>query len=193
MNLFYYSTIPVTSGPDHEPRFVAFNRAEEENDAALKTIRRWAWTTLPNKIKEQTADAALLAKLRASFEELFRYDEHGVPRVWKSEDDLDGVFKKAKDVVSTVVLLCQLAARSITDSRPHLHLREDRTDGFFPPPRQHPPQRRPPAPFPSPQLSRRVPLHRPAGPHLGDQATGHNLSIPTRRRCLLRRVQAIGR
>lgn len=77
-----------------------FNCTEEESDAALKTIRRRAWTTLLNKVKEHTADAALLAKLRASFEERFRYDEQGVPRVWKPEDDLDGVFKKAKDVVS---------------------------------------------------------------------------------------------
>jgi len=37
-------------------------------------------------------------KLRAYFEELFRYDEHGVPRVWKPSDDIDGAFKKAKDV-----------------------------------------------------------------------------------------------
>jgi protein SEY1 len=50
---------------------------------------------------EYLADAAVLEKLRASFERLFRYDEHGVPRVWKPEDDLDGSFKKAM-VASTV-------------------------------------------------------------------------------------------
>jgi hypothetical protein len=80
--------------------FAAFNCTEEENDEALKTLRRRAWTALLNKIREHTADAALLAILRASFEERFRYDEHGVPRVWKPEDDIDGVFKKAKDIVS---------------------------------------------------------------------------------------------
>jgi hypothetical protein len=72
----YYSNAAVTRGPDLDS--VAFNSTEEENDTALKTIRRRAWTTLLDKIKEHTADAALLAKLRASFEELFRYDEHGV-------------------------------------------------------------------------------------------------------------------
>jgi hypothetical protein len=31
------------------------------------------------------------------FEERFRYDEHGVPRVWRPDDDIDGAFKHAKD------------------------------------------------------------------------------------------------
>jgi Root hair defective 3 GTP-binding protein (RHD3) len=35
----------------------------------------------------------LTVELRASFEELFRYDEHGVPRIWKLEEDLDRVPK----------------------------------------------------------------------------------------------------
>jgi protein SEY1 len=61
--------------------------------------------TLLNKIKDHTATAALLTKLRASFEERFRYDEHGVPRVWKSEEDLDSILKKAKDVVNTAIPL----------------------------------------------------------------------------------------
>jgi len=38
-----------------------------------------------------------LAKLRASFEDSFRYGANGAPRVWKPEDDIDGVFKKARD------------------------------------------------------------------------------------------------
>ena len=113
------------------PRLTAFNCTEEENDSALKTIRRRAWTSLLNKIKEHTADAALLAKLRASFEELFRYDEQGVPRVWKPEDDLDSVFKKAKDVVSTIVLCRALFSSFHIDARPYLYLRKDCTDGCF--------------------------------------------------------------
>lgn len=38
-----------------------------------------------------------VGRLRAYFEERFRYDEQGIPRVWKPEDDIDGAFKKAKD------------------------------------------------------------------------------------------------
>jgi hypothetical protein len=89
--------------PDHESfASQGFNFAEQENDAALKTIRRRAWTTLLNKIREHTADATLLEKVRASFKKLFRYDEHAVPRVWKPEDGLGGIFKKAKEVSTDI-------------------------------------------------------------------------------------------
>jgi hypothetical protein len=43
--------------------------------------------------------------LRAYFEERFRYDEHGVPRVWSPDDDIDGAFKKAKDVTLELISL----------------------------------------------------------------------------------------
>ena len=65
----------------------------------MATLRKRAWLALRAKIDEQTSDTAFLSKLRTHFEERFRYDEHGVPRVWKPEDDIDGAFKKAKDQV----------------------------------------------------------------------------------------------
>jgi hypothetical protein len=43
--------------------------------------------------------------LRSYFEERFRYDEQGVPRVWKPDDDIDGAFKKAKDVTLELISL----------------------------------------------------------------------------------------
>ena len=79
--------------------FPAFNCTEEENADSLATIQRRAWQALRAKIDEQTADAVVLSKLRVHFEERFRYDDQGVPRVWRPEDDIDGAFKKAKDQV----------------------------------------------------------------------------------------------
>jgi len=55
---------------------------------------------LRTKVDEQTADAAIISKLRTHFEEKFRYDEAGIPRVWRPDDDIDGTFKVAKDKVS---------------------------------------------------------------------------------------------
>ncbi|KAK1225646.1 Dynamin-like GTPase that mediates homotypic ER fusion [Marasmius sp. AFHP31] len=75
----------------------SFNCTDEENTLAIATLRRRAWQALRAKIDEQTAEAVILGKLRAHFEERFRYDEHGVPRVWQPGDDIDGAFKKAKD------------------------------------------------------------------------------------------------
>jgi hypothetical protein len=75
----------------------AFNCTEEENTHSLAAVRQRSWQALRAKIDEQTADPVIISKLRSHFEERFRYDEQGVPRVWKPEDDIDGVFKEAKD------------------------------------------------------------------------------------------------
>lgn len=74
-----------------------FNATEEENAKSLAVLHKRSWLAFRSKIDEQTADTVLFAKLRSHFEERFRYDEQGVPRVWKPEDDIDSAFKKAKD------------------------------------------------------------------------------------------------
>lgn len=97
------SSIPI---PETNGVSVGFDCTEEENDVALADIRQRAWVALRQKVDEQTTDAVILSKLRAHFEERFRYDEHGVPRVWKPEDDIDSVFKKAKDQVIYIHKFC---------------------------------------------------------------------------------------
>lgn len=86
-----------------------FNCTDEENVISLALLRRRAWLTLRAKIDEQSADPVILGKLRGHFEERFRYDEQGVPRVWKPEDDIDSAFKKAKDQVSCVLTVAPSA------------------------------------------------------------------------------------
>jgi len=83
----------------------SFDCTEEENTAALSSLRRRAWIVLRGKIEEQTADQSLLGKLRNHFEERFRYDDGGIPRVWKPEDDIEGAFKKAKEQTLELVPL----------------------------------------------------------------------------------------
>lgn len=83
---------------------LAFNCTQEENANSLAIIQRRAWQALRAKIDEQTADAVILSKLRVHFEERFRYDEQGVPRVWKPNDDIDGAFMKAKEQVCLALM-----------------------------------------------------------------------------------------
>ncbi|GJE92681.1 root hair defective 3 GTP-binding protein [Phanerochaete sordida] len=83
----------------------SFNCTEAENATALSTLRKRAWMALRAKIDEQTADQSFLAKLRTYFEERFRYDEKGVPRVWTPSDDIDGAFQKARDETLELVPL----------------------------------------------------------------------------------------
>lgn len=84
---------------------LGFDCTDDENATALATLRKRAWLVLRSKIDEQTSDAAFLSKLRNHFEEQFRYDEQGVPRVWRPDDDIDGAFKKAKDRVNMTFCL----------------------------------------------------------------------------------------
>ncbi|KAF8502210.1 root hair defective 3 GTP-binding protein-domain-containing protein [Russula emetica] len=74
----------------------SFDCTDEENDEAIATLWQRAWAALRTKVDEQTADTAILTKLRTYFEERFCYDEHGVPPVWKPVDDIDGTFKKTR-------------------------------------------------------------------------------------------------
>ncbi|CEH16881.1 protein sey1 [Ceraceosorus bombacis] len=94
----------------------SFNCTDEENAVALSSLRRKSWQALRAKIDEQTADAVLSIKLRSVFEDRFRYDDEGVPRVWKPDDDIDGVFRKARD---ETLALIPVYAR-IEPSDPHL-------------------------------------------------------------------------
>ncbi|KZP11505.1 RHD3-domain-containing protein [Athelia psychrophila] len=75
----------------------SFKCRAEDNSTAQATLRKWAWLALRVKIDERTADAVILSKLRGHFEKRFRYDEHGVPSVWKPLEDIDGAFKTARD------------------------------------------------------------------------------------------------
>lgn len=94
----------------------SFDCTDEENSTALATLRRRAWLALRSKVDEQTADTVLLGKLRAHFEERFRYDEVGVPRVWKPDDDIDGAFRKARDEVSGIMPVLEAAVHTFTDA-----------------------------------------------------------------------------
>jgi len=65
-------------------RHPAFNCTDDENSTSLGTLRRRAWL---------------------GFEERFRYDEDGIPRVWRPDDDIDSAFKKAKDQTLELISL----------------------------------------------------------------------------------------
>ncbi|GJE90121.1 P-loop containing nucleoside triphosphate hydrolase [Phanerochaete sordida] len=78
---------------------------ETENLTALSTLRKNAWLVFRTKVDEQTTDQNFLVKLRMYFEERFRCDERGVPRVWTSHDDIDGTFQRARDETLALVTL----------------------------------------------------------------------------------------
>jgi len=104
----------------------SFNCTEEENTTSLAILRKRAWQALRAKVDEQLADVTFLAKLKARFEEKFRYDKEGVPRVWKPEDDVDGVFRVARD--ETVQLIPLFSKIKPKDSSLEFSLPSDSDD-----------------------------------------------------------------
>ncbi|KAI0223813.1 Dynamin-like GTPase that mediates homotypic ER fusion [Massospora cicadina] len=80
-----------------QARAEAFELSPEEVRSRVADVRVRAWEVLVVKVKEEVAsEAMLLAKLRQSLEEKFRYDSEGLPRVWLPEDDIDTHFKLGK-------------------------------------------------------------------------------------------------
>lgn len=98
-----WSIIHIQDVPDQSS--AGFNCTDQENAASLKALRRRSWLALRAKIDEQTSDANILTKLRGNFEERFRYDDNGVPRVRKPEDDIDTAYRKARDQVKFPLVL----------------------------------------------------------------------------------------
>ncbi|KAI9022781.1 RHD3/Sey1 [Phycomyces nitens] len=83
----------------------SFNSSKEELDQSRANLKQQAWIVLRKKVDEELADSMLLLKLRNSFEEKFRYDEHGLPRVWKPSDDIDAHFKRSRDAAMDLIPL----------------------------------------------------------------------------------------
>jgi len=75
----------------------SFNSSEEENAKSIENLRKRSWQQLRKKIDDELVDNMFLLKLRERFEEKFRYDDEGLPKVWKPEDDIDAHFRKARD------------------------------------------------------------------------------------------------
>lgn len=84
--------------------FLGFNTSDEELDESVKNLVKQSWLLLRRKIDEELADSMVLLKLRSKFEDKFRYDDEGLPKVWKPEDDIDAHFKKAREEVGSITV-----------------------------------------------------------------------------------------
>ncbi|KAF9353697.1 Dynamin-like GTPase that mediates homotypic ER fusion [Mortierella sp. NVP85] len=90
-----------------------FDLDQSEQAELTLNLRRQAWVLLTKKVQEESVDGMMLLKLRNRFEEKFRYDDHGLPRVWKPDDDIDTPFQKARE--ETVKLVPLFATIDNTD------------------------------------------------------------------------------
>lgn len=84
-----------------------FDASPEEVDLGLWRLRRKAWAALRSKLDEEVMEGNILLKLRENFEDKFRYDAEGVPRIWRPTDDIESQYTAARS--STLQLIPLLA------------------------------------------------------------------------------------
>lgn len=98
----------------------SFDASPEEVDVGVWRLRRKSWGVLRTKIDEEMMEGNLLLKLRENFEDKFRYDESGVPRIWRPTDDIEGLYTKARESTLTLIPILSRFRHSETGAPPPL-------------------------------------------------------------------------
>lgn len=98
----------------------SFDASPEEVEVGRWRLRRQSWAALRAKIDEEVMEGNLLLKLRENFEDKFRYDEAGVPRVWRPADDIEGLFTGARESTLELIPLLSRFRLSSTSASPPL-------------------------------------------------------------------------
>lgn len=101
-------------------RASSFDASLEEVDVGLWRLRRKSWGVLRAKVEEEMMEGNLLLKLRENFEDKFRYDDAGVPRIWRPTDDIEGVYTRARESTLTLIPLLSRFRLSETSAPPPL-------------------------------------------------------------------------
>ncbi|KAI9836214.1 MAG: Dynamin-like GTPase that mediates homotypic ER fusion [Sarea resinae] len=109
---------------DAEGRFTdrakSFDASPEEVEVGLWRLRRKSWGALRAKIDEEVMEGNILLKLRENFEDKFRYDDSGVPRIWRPTDDIEGIYTVARESTLTLIPLLSRFRLSATSAPPPL-------------------------------------------------------------------------
>ncbi|KAI9689340.1 MAG: Dynamin-like GTPase that mediates homotypic ER fusion [Bathelium mastoideum] len=100
-------------------RAKSFDASPEEVEVGLWRLRRKSWAALRAKLDEELMEGNLLLKLRENFEDKFRYDAEGVPRIWRPTDDIEGLYMAARQATLQLIpLLAKFKLRETGSSPP---------------------------------------------------------------------------
>ncbi|EFY91046.1 Guanylate-binding protein (GBP) [Metarhizium acridum CQMa 102] len=98
----------------------SFDASDDEAEVGMWRLRRKSWVGLRDKIEEEVMEGNILLKLRENFEDKFRYDEAGVPRIWRPTDDIEGIYTKARESTLALIPLLSRFRLSTTYAPPDL-------------------------------------------------------------------------
>ncbi|KAI9500339.1 root hair defective 3 GTP-binding protein [Coemansia spiralis] len=104
MQGFEKSTNKAEAMMEHRMESTGIGRTEHQQRAQLmRKLHKGLWEDMINSLREEVADQMVLLKLRNILEDKFRYDENGLPRVWKPSDDIDSQFAAARGVAQALL------------------------------------------------------------------------------------------
>lgn len=86
-------------------RAAGFDASPDEVAVGLWRLKRKSWSALRAKLDDEVMEGNILLKLRENFEDKFRYDEAGVPRIWRPTDDIEGAYTTARHSTLTLIPL----------------------------------------------------------------------------------------
>ncbi|KAK7752361.1 Dynamin-like GTPase that mediates homotypic ER fusion [Diatrype stigma] len=115
-----FTTIVQEAEGRFAERAKSFEASPDEVEVGLWRLRRKSWVALREKIEEEVMEGNILLKLRENFEDKFRYDEAGVPRIWRPTDDIEGVYTRARESTLTLIPLLSRFRLSETFAPPDL-------------------------------------------------------------------------
>ncbi|KAK9460556.1 RHD3/Sey1 [Lipomyces oligophaga] len=78
---------------------------DEEISSQVELVFVEAWKALYRKMREFGKSENLLGRLREIFEDKFKYDDHGIPRVWKPADNIDELYSAALSSTTSLIPL----------------------------------------------------------------------------------------
>jgi len=81
---------------------------ETEIEHISKELKKASWDAFYDTVFDETKDTLMIIRLKEKFESVFRYDNNGLPKVWKPGDDIDGQFQQS---LSEAYKLCDLFNR----------------------------------------------------------------------------------
>lgn len=97
-----------------------FDASTDEVEVGLWRLRRKSWAALRSKLDEEVMEGNILLKLRENFEDKFRYDAEGVPRIWRPTDDIESHYTSARSSTLHLIPLLSQFQLASTSSPPPL-------------------------------------------------------------------------
>ncbi len=94
-----YQNLYQDAAFDLEKKCKSFEMSIEDEEELKEELKAIGAEKLKKVLNEELKESAMVVKLKHKFETVFKYDQHGVPRIWKPEDDIDLVFRNAMEEV----------------------------------------------------------------------------------------------